>query len=333
MDVDRRTRLLDVLLARTVGPVAGHTTEQRDALRRRTGPPLVSRLLHGRPGAGVTTADPLVPGGDDDVPVRLYTPPGPAPAGGRPRVVAFPGGGWVYAGLGTSSWLCSQVAAGVGALVAEVGYRTAPEHPAPAAHLDSYAATVWLAEHAHALGGLADRVALLGDGAGGTLAATVALDAHDRGRPSLAFQALICPATDLTLASPSIAEHADGPVLRRSDLRSCVDLYLGDLADPRDPLLSPLLAASHRGLPPALVVTAEHDPLRDDGLRYVDRLRVNGVAVQHAEVPGSAHGFFAFAGACRRTAAPAREILVAALRRALCGAAGPSAVSSPSAAG
>jgi acetyl esterase len=233
----------------------------------------------------VTTLDRLAAGGERDVPVRLYLPRGPAPAAGRPLVVAVPGGRWVRGDIGASVWPCGRIAARLGAVVAHVGCRLAPEHPAPAAHLDAYAATVWLAEHAGQWGARGDRVAVLGDGPGATVAATVALDARDRGRPALAFQVLVRPVTDLTLAGAPAPDHAGVSTPGDADVRRWATRYLGDLADPRDPLVSPLLADHHRGLPPALVVTAPHDPLRGDGLRYVDALRGGGVPTEHAEAP------------------------------------------------
>jgi acetyl esterase len=283
------------------------------------------RLLDPGPAAGVTTLDRLAAGGQRDVPVRLYVPRGPAPAGGRPLVVAVPGGRWVRGGIGASVWPCGRIATRVGAVVAHVGCRVAPEHPAPAAHLDAYAASAWLAERAGQFGARADRLALLGDGPGATVAATVALDARDRGRPAVAFQVLVRPATDLTLAalSRAAAPAPDGGALRTgdADVRRWADGYLGDLADPRDPLVSPLLADDHRGLPPALVVTAEQDPLRDDGLRYVDALRASGVPAEHAEVPTATSGSAGGPGCTGRGRPPVDPVLegvvVSALRRAL----------------
>lgn len=262
--------------------------------------------------AGVTTVDRLAAGGDRDVPVRLYVPRGPVPEGGRPLVVAIPGGRWVRGGVGASVWPCGRIAARVGAVVAHVGCRLAPEHPAPATHLDAYAATVWLAEHAGRMGVRADRIALLGDGPGATVAATVALDARDRGRPALAFQALVRPATDLTLAAAT-AVLGGPPVPADAGLRTWAARHLGELADPRDPLVSPLLAEDHRGLPPALVVTAALDPLRGDGLRYVEALRAGGVPTEHVEVPSGG-----CSGRGRPPVDPAlKAVVVAALRRAL----------------
>ena len=283
------------------------------------------RLLDPRPAAGVGTLDRLAAGGPRDVPVRLYVPRGPAPAGERPLVVAVPGGRWVRGGIGASVWPCGRIATRVGAVVAHVGCRVAPEHPAPAAHLDAYAATAWLSERAGHFGARADRLALLGDGPGATVAATVALDARDRGRPAVAFQVLVRPVTDLTLATLPLAatsapDRAGALRTGDADVRRWADRYLGDLADPRDPLVSPLLAGDHRGLPPALVVTAEQDPLRGDGLRYVDVLRGSGVPTEHAEVPAGisdSTGSPGCTGRGRPPVDPALEaIVVSALRRA-----------------
>jgi acetyl esterase len=274
----------------------------------------------------VSTLDRLAAGGERDVPVRLYLPRGAAPAGGRPLVVAVPGGRWARGGIGSSVWPCGRIATRVGAVVVHVGCRVAPEHPAPAAHLDAYAATAWLAERAGQFGARADRLALLGDGPGATVAATVALDARDRGRPAIAFQVLVRPATDLTLAALPLAvtsapDRAGAPGAGDVDVRRWAARYLGDLADPRDPLVSPLLADDHRGLPPALVVTAAQDPLRDDGLRYVDALRGSGVHTEHTEVPAGipeATGVAACTSRGRPPVDPALEaIVVSALRRAL----------------
>lgn len=273
--------------------------------------------LDGASAAGVTTEDLLVPGADQDIPVRLYRPTAPPAQGRRPLVVDFPGGGWVHGGVGASAWLCSHLARVTGALVAEVGYRLAPEHPAPAAHHDAYAATSWLAEHATTLDARADRLVVLGEGAGGTLAATVALDARQRARPAVALQALLYAPTDLTLTSLSVAESADGPVLTGRGEHSFVEVYLGDLADPRDPLVSPLLADDHARLPPAFVLTAEDDPLRDDGLRYAAALRAAGVPVEHVETPSSRHRSFSLPRTCQAAAEPALAALAAAIRRAV----------------
>jgi acetyl esterase len=233
-----------------------------------------------------------------------------------PVVVAFHGGGWVFGNLDSADWLCSEVAARVPAVVVAAAYRLAPEHPAPAAHRDAAAVTAWVAEHATDLGADRQRLAVLGESSGGTLAATVALAARDSGGPSIAFQALIYPITDLTLSSPSVEELPDEPILQSADLRAYVTLYLGAGGDARDPYVSPLFAPNHAGLPPALVLTGDHDPLRDDGKRYAQRLAECAVPVQHIEQVDSPHGFFSFPNICRGSG-PALEVLTSALRKAL----------------
>ena len=143
-----------------------------------------------------------------------------------------------------------------------------------------------------------DRVAVMGDSAGGNLSAVVTLMARDRDGPRIAFQGLVYPATDLTLSSPSIDENADAPVLTKADCVAFRDLYLGG-QDPRDPYVSPLFAADHTGLPPALVQVAELDPIRDDGLRYAAALRAAGVPVRTTTYVGMPHGYLSFPGFCR----------------------------------
>jgi acetyl esterase len=311
-----RVRLLGAMVARATGPVAAMTPVRREALRAQSAPRLVTAFLNGVRARGVTTTDCAVPTPDGPVRIRVYRPPGWTPESRLPVVVAFHGGGWVFGNLDSADWLCSQVAARVGAVVVAVAYRLAPEHPAPAAHRDACAVTAWVAEHAAELGARSDRLAVLGESSGATLAATVALAARDLGGPSIRLQVLLYPITDLTLSSRSIAQLPDEPILRSADLHAYVRLYLGGTADGADPYVSPLLAREHRGLPPALVMTADHDPLRDDGRRYVQRLAAAGVPVQHLEYADSPHGFFSFPRICR-AAGPALDALTAALHRAL----------------
>ena len=179
-----------------------------------------------------------------------------------------------------------------------VDYRLAPAHRWPAAAEDCYAALCDVVTRASEFGADPDRVAVMGDSAGGNLSAVVALMARDRNGPRIAFQGLVYPATDLTLSSPSIDENADAPVLTRADVEAFRDLYLGG-QDPREPYVSPLLAADHSGLPPALVQVAELDPIRDDGLRYAAALRAAGVPVRTTTYVGMPHGYLSFPGFCR----------------------------------
>ncbi len=196
-----------------------------------------------------------------------------------------------------------------------VDYRLAPEHKFPAAPEHAYAATVWAAAHADELGGDAARLAVGGDSAGGNLAAMVALVARGRGGPALAFQLVIYPATDLRMNTPSIAENGAGYGLDTAEMIWFGNHYMRDDADKLNPLVSPLLAPDLGGLPPALVVTAEYDPLRDEGERYGERLRAAGVPVTIRRYDGMIHGFVSTA-AIFDTGRRAVDDIAAALRAA-----------------
>lgn len=230
-----------------------------------------------------------------------------------PALVYFHGGGWTIGDVDTHDVLCRQLAVGAQCAVFSVDYRLAPEHPFPAAVDDCFAATRWIAEHAAELG--IGSVALGGDSAGGNLAATVALLARDAGGPQLAFQLLVYPATDQRGATASHERNAEGYLLTRGAIEYFRRAYLPRQADWLDWRASPLLAADHSRLPPALVLTAGYDPLLDEGREYAERLRAAGVEVEYREYPDMVHGFLLFGGALD-TANAAVEHCCAALRRA-----------------
>jgi acetyl esterase len=231
-----------------------------------------------------------------EVPLRVYRPSGsPEPP---PVVVYFHGGGWVLGSTRMYDPLCTFLARAVEAIVVSVDYRLAPEHHAPTAVHDCVDSVRWLAEHSDSLGGNVSRLAVSGDSAGGNLAAIVCQVVRDEGGPTIAHQALLYPATDATKSQPSIMEHAEGPMLTLAKIDAFLDLYLGaDGLSAADPLVSPLWAASHADLPPALVQTADLDPLRDEGRLYAERLAASGVAVRHTNYLGAPHGFASFPGA------------------------------------
>ncbi|GAA2133676.1 hypothetical protein GCM10009760_10110 [Kitasatospora kazusensis] len=232
-----------------------------------------------------------LPGPDGPLPVRIYRPEGVGPF---PVLVYFFGGGWTLGSLDTSDAICRSLTNRTGCLTVSVGYRLAPEHKFPAAVHDCHAAVRWTAEQAHRFGGDPSRLAVGGDSAGGNLAAVVSQLA--RSGPEISAQLLVYPNTDHGSRTASLAEN-DDPLFFNS--RS-VDWYWGHyLADPADgasPLASPLLAEDLTGLPPALVITAEYDPLRDQGEQYAERLREAGVPVELTRYPGMIHGFFAMSG-------------------------------------
>lgn len=241
------------------------------------------------PGEAVSTVDDRsIPGPAGDIPLRVYSPAGEGPFG---VWVFYHGGGWVIGDLDTHDRECRAICNGAGCIVVSVDYRLAPEHPFPAAPEDAYAALAWVGEHAAELGGDPSRIAVGGDSAGGNLAAVVALLSRDRGGPALRHQLLVYPATDMRPgdAYPSLVENAAGPFLEKATMDYFRGHYAAVAGDVR---ASPLLADSHAELPPALIITAEFDPLRDEGEAYAGRLRDGGVDVTLHRYESMPHIFF-----------------------------------------
>jgi acetyl esterase/lipase len=249
-----------------------------------------------------------------DVPVRIYRPTDDATP--QPALVWFHGGGWVLGSIEGSDLTCRDLAAHAGVVVVSVGYRLAPEHPYPAGVDDCYAALVWVSATAGDLGVDPTRIAVGGESAGGNLAAVVALAARDRGAPAVRFQLLVYPVIDALLSHPSIRDNGQGYMLTDDAMKWFVELYLGERGDPKDPLVSPLYADDLSGLPPALVITAEFDPLRDEGEAYCARLQQGRVAAKVSRYDGMIHGFFSM-GAIVEAARPATVEAADALRSAL----------------
>ena len=307
MPLDPQARvLLDQLEALGAPPLTQQTPEEARA---------GFAVLAAAAGAAehpVPTEDRTVPGRGGAIPVRIYRPESDGPL---PVIVFFHGGGWVIGDLASHDTTCQRLAAGVPAVVVSVDYRLAPEHRFPAAVEDCDTVTGWVSANAAALGGDPARLAVAGDSAGGNLAAVVALHARDAGGPAVAFQLLVYPATDLTRSLPSHAENGAGYLLDADTMAWFIDHYLAD-ADPRNPDASPLFAEDLSGLPPALVVTAEFDPLRDEGEGYAERLRQAGGTATTSRYDGMFHGFYGldsvFDAAQRATAET-----VTALRAAL----------------
>jgi acetyl esterase len=254
--------------------------------------------------------DLAIPGPAGPIPVRVYT-PGAASAGPRPGLVYFHGGGFVICDLDSHDAVCRSLANAAGCVIVSVDYRLAPDHRFPAAPEDCYAATRHVAERAAEFGVDADRLAVGGDSAGGNLAAVVALMARDRGGPDLRFQLLVYPMAGRDFEAESFRANGEGYLLTGGMLRWFWDLYLRDESDAANPWAVPLGAPDLSGLPAALVITAEYDPLRDDGEAYAARLQEAGVAVSLTRYDGMIHGFWSMGETIARSREAIREAAAA----------------------
>jgi len=276
-------RVLDQLAALNNPPYTELSPEEA----RRVAVEAARQMAPGEPVAEVAGRRIAGPGGE--IPIRVYQPGG---AGPHPVVVYFHGGGWVICDLDTHDMLMRRIVNAAGAIVVGVDYRLAPEHKFPAGLEDCYAATRWVADHADSIGADGRRIAVAGDSAGGNLAAAVSLLARDRGGPPLALQLLVYPITDRDFETPSYRDNAAGYLLSREVMIWFWNHYIRRDEEAADPLASPLLAGDLSLLPPAHIITAEYDPLRDEGEAYARRLATSGVPVTLRRYDGMIHDFF-----------------------------------------
>jgi acetyl esterase len=233
-----------------------------------------------------------IPGPAGEIPIRTYTPEGDGPF---PILVFFHGGGWVIGNLDTHDSICRSLANQADCVVVSVDYRLAPENKFPAAAAAAFGATQWVAANADQLNADPARIAVGGDSAGGNLAAVVSLMARDKGGPALIYQLLIYPTTNIsTFDTQSFKDHADGYILTKDSMAYYRDHYIQGTEDTKNPYASPLLAEDLKGLPPALVVTAEFDVLTDESKAYAERLIQAGVPVTYTCYEGMIHPFFSF---------------------------------------
>jgi len=254
---------------------------------------LAGRVVSNPEPPELESARPLsIPAPHGSIPARIYTPKRLRKTDGlSPCLVFFHGGGWVIGDLDSHDVVCRKLAHEGELIVISVDYRLAPEHKFPAAVDDAIAATQWVADNASQFGIDAARISVGGDSAGGNLAAVVALAARDRSGPKLAGQVLIYPATDFAMKHPSHAEPETSILLTHSVIKWFCNHYLGD-ADIDDWRASPARAKTLAGLPPAYVLTAGGDPLRDEGDEYAKRLKQDGVPITYRHFSGQFHGFF-----------------------------------------
>ncbi len=285
LDADAR-RLLDLIASKDLPSYDAMPVATARALFRTGGFP--SQPAPPRLGL---VEDLALPGPTGAIGARLYRPFGVPEQERLPALVYFHGGGFTLGDLDTHDVLCRQLCDQAGIAVLAVDYRLGPEHKFPAAHADCYAALAWIAGQGAALGIDPGRLAVGGDSAGGNLAAACAIMAREAGGPRLSYQLLIYPATDFRCITPSHRRNGEGYLLTSRLIDYFCASYLVSDADRLDWRLSPLLAASHAGLPPALVLTAGYDPLVDEGREYAERLRGAGGQAEYVCFDGQFHGF------------------------------------------
>lgn len=313
--VTRVFGVLERLASTPVEEIDDFSTRREQRLKLQRSP--VGRWLFGTPDPAVRTTMHHV---DVDGRPRRFLQHrlvgGASTSATPPVVLNLHGGGWVQGNPEQSAWFASRVAARTGAVVLSFDYRLAPEHPFPAGVDDAWAALQWVVDHAEELDVDPERVAVMGDSAGGGLAATLGLLARDAGAPRLRAEVLIYPGVEMYDRWPSEDEFADAPVLTSSNMRGFVRRYLGEQHGTLDWRASPIRAASHAGLPSTLVLVAGHDPLADNGRRYAARLGEQGVHVVLQEFPDALHGFISLPGvspaaedAVRATSAFLRDVL------------------------
>lgn len=311
---DLRLRLFDGFVRRAVAPIGDMTDRQLAQARSRTLPDnLLSHAVFGRPARDVEVTDRRIECDGWSIPLRIYRPARRRPG---PILVFFHGGGWVVGNVTQSTWMCGEIARQTGVTVVSAGYRLAPEHPFPTAVDDAYEGLCWIAAHGRDLGGDPSRLAVMGASAGGNLAAVACQRARDRGAPDVALQVLLYPSVDVVHDAGDRDALDDAPMLTAADRVAYLDLYTQRAVDLADPRLSPLRAETLAALPPALVITAEHDPLRDEGMRYARRLRDDGVASRHTDYAGMCHGFLSFPGlaaGARQAVAEISQVLTTGL--------------------
>ena len=263
------------------------------------------RILDGPPMKIHKVEDRLVQGSEASIPIRIYT---PEKAERLPVIVFFHGGGFVLGNIKAYDKICRRMSLLTKSIIVSVEYRLAPEYKFPAAPTDCLDVTKWVAENAVSMGADPEKLVVMGDSAGGNLAAVTAIQARDQGGPAIAFQVLVYPTVDARMTYPSIEENGKGYILTKDLMTWFTDHYSRTPSDKEHPLMSPILTKDLSGLPPALIQTAGFDPLRDEGIDYAQELKKTGNEVIHTNYEGLVHTYYTMPGFSKKCLSTHLEI-------------------------
>ncbi len=302
--LDWKTRLLDILLS-FYKPIEKMSLDELKNASKKSNSSWSQFICTGKKIPVDKVIQQNINGRHGDIPVRLYY---PNQQKSLPLILFFHGGGWVYGNLDTYDRLCRRVARDAGAIVLAVDYRLAPFYKYPTALEDCYDAFLWTRQNAANLSANPDRIIVMGDSAGGNLAAAVCLIARDRSVSSIAQQVLIYPVVSGKLNLPSMEKNFDAPVVTNPRMQCCVDYYDAKKTDILEAYFSPLFAENLSNLPPALIITCEYDPLHDQAIMYAKRLQDAEISVKLLDYPKTIHGFMSFPAFCKEASTAFAEV-------------------------
>lgn len=299
-----KTHLLNTILSSSK-PLEQMSLDELKSVSEQPISPLIQFLFAGKQIPISKIVRQNIDGRHGAISIRLYY---PSQQKSLPLIVFFHGGGWVYGNFDTHNRLCRRVARDTGAIVLAVGYRLAPFKKYPTALEDCYDALLWAVQNAASLSANSEKITVMGDSAGGNLAAAVCLMARDRQEQLIDRQVLLYPVVSGRLDRPSVAKNADAPVLTKSRMQCFVDYYARSEADILQPYFSPLLASDLSNLPPALIIACEYDPLHDQAQMYAERLQKAKIPVKFLDYSRTVHGFMSFPVLCSEASAAFAEV-------------------------